>query len=76
MSSQGSLKEGIRKDKSQRQSQEIQLKGKVTTEASASTVRRCHAASLKKEKCQFGMEPRSTGSQPLEGRKGKETGLS
>ena len=40
------MKEGSRKDKNQRESPDIQLKGNVTTEALARRVRRHHAASF------------------------------
>ena len=69
------MKEGSRKDKNQRESPDIQLKGNVTTEALARRVRRRHAASFEDGKMSIWNRAKER-RQPLEGRKGKETRLS
>lgn len=76
MQSQGSLKEGSRKDENQRYSQEIQLKGNVTTQALASTVRRRHAASFEDGKMSIRNRAKERRQPASRRRKSKETGLS
>ena len=65
----------LERGKQEGQKPEIELKGNVTTEALARRVRRRHAASFEDGKMSSWNRAKER-RQPLEGRKGKETGLS